>query len=129
MFSKAKPLNKLNPNRPTTEILTMANIISIIGQIIANIISMNLMLYFSQKVDPFLLGQEISLDEQFRPNLNNSLIYMFQILNQVNIFLANYLGEPFMENINKNSSMMKLIFGILSIGCIYIFDLFFLEIF
>ena len=124
MFSKAKPLNKLNPNRPTTEILTMANIISIIGQIIANIISMNLMLYFSQKVDPFLLGQEISLDEQFRPNLNNSLIYMFQILNQVNIFLANYLGEPFMENINKNSSMMKLIFGILSIGCIYIFDLY-----
>ena len=56
------------------------------------------------------------MNEQFRPNLNNSLIYMFQILNQVNIFLANYLGEPFMENINKNSSMMKLIFGILSIA-------------
>ena len=49
---------------------------------------------------------------------------MFQILSQVNIFVANYQGEPFMENINKNSSMMKLIFGILAIGSIYIFDLY-----
>ncbi len=124
MFSKAKPLNKLNPNRPTPKIINLKNVISIIGQIIINISSMNLLLYFSESVDPFLIGQEKSLDEKFRPNLNNTIIYMFQILSQVNIFVANYQGEPFMENINKNSSMMKLIFGILAIGSIYIFDLY-----
>ena len=124
MFSKAKPLNKLNPNRPAPKIINLKNVISIIGQIIINISSMNLLLYFSESVDPFLMGQEKSLDEKFRPNLNNTIIYMFQILSQVNIFVANYQGEPFMENINKNSSMMKLIFGILAIGSIYIFDLY-----
>ena len=124
MFSKAKPLNKLNPNRPAPKIINLKNVISIIGQIIINISSMNLLLYFSESVDPFLIGQEKSLDEKFRPNLNNTIIYMFQILSQVNIFVANYQGEPFMENINKNSSMMKLIFGILAIGSIYIFDLY-----
>ena len=124
MFSKAKPLNKLNPNRPAPKIINLKNVISIIGQIIINISSMNLLLYFSESVDPFLIGQEKSLDEKFRPNLNNTIIYMFQILSQVNIFVANYQGEPFMENINKNSSMMKLIFGILVIGSIYIFDLY-----
>ncbi len=124
MFSKAKPLNKLNPNRPTPKIINLKNVISIIGQIIINISSMNLLLYFSESVDPFLIGQEKSLDEKFRPNLNNTIIYMFQILSQVNIFVANYQGEPFMENIYKNSSMIKLIIGILSIGCVYIFDLY-----
>ena len=124
MFSKAKPLNKLNPNRPTTKIINLTNVISIIGQIIINIISMNLLLYFSEKVDPFLIGQEKSLGEKFRPNLNNTIIYMFQILSQINIFVSNYKGEPFMENIYKNSSMMKLIFAILAAGSIYIFDLY-----
>ena len=124
MFSKAKPLNKLNPNMPTNGIFAFINIISIFGQILINIISMNLLLYLSEKVEPFSIGQEKSLNEKFRPNLNNSVIYMFQVLNQVNIFVANYQGEPFMENINKNSSMIKLILGVLSIGCVYIFDLY-----
>jgi hypothetical protein len=44
---------------------------------------MNLLLYFSEKVDPFLIGQEKSLGEKFRPNLNNTIIYMFQILSQI----------------------------------------------
>ena len=124
MSSKAKPLNKLNPNKPTNAIFNLTNIISIIGQILVNITSMNLLLYFSEKVDPFLIGQEKSLDGKFRPNLNNTIIYIFQILNQVIIFIANYQGEPFMENINKNSSMVKLIALILAIGSVYIFDLY-----
>ena len=124
MFSKAKPLNKLNPNKSSNQIFNRNNIISIIGQIFVNIFSMNLLLYLSEKYDPFLIGQEKSLDEKFRPNLNNTIIYLFQILCQINIFVANYQGEPFMENINKNSSMMKLIFAILVIGSVYIFDLY-----
>ena len=125
MFSKAQPLNKLNSNKPSFEFFNWPNFISIFGQILVNLTSINLLLYFSEKVDPFLIiGQETSLDEKFTPNLNNSIIYMFYILNQVIIFVANYQGEPFMENVYKNSSMMKLILGILSIGCIYIFDLY-----
>ena len=124
MFSKAKPLNKLNPNMPTNGIFAYSNIISIFGQILINMISMNLLLYLSEKVEPFSIGQEKSLNEKFRPNLNNSVIYMFQVLNQVNIFVANYQGEPFMENIIKNPIMIKLILAILSIGCVYIFDLY-----
>ena len=124
MFSKAKPLNKLNPNKVSNQIYNKNNIISIVGQILINIFSMNLLLYLCEQFDPFLIGQEKSLDEKFRPNLNNTIIYLFQILCQINIFVANYQGEPFMENINKNSSMMKLIFGILAIGSVYIFDLY-----
>ena len=124
MFSKGKTHNKLNPNKIKEGIFAIKNIISIIGQIFINIASMNLLLYFIRKDYPFLLGEENSLDEQFRPNVNNSIIYVFQILNQVNIFIANYQGEPFMESVNKNSSIMKIIFAILSIGFVYIFNLF-----
>ena len=123
-FCKVKTLNKLNPNKIKEGIFSMTNIISIVGQIFINIASMNLLLYFTGKIDPFLKGQENSLNEQFRPNLNNSIIYVYQILNQVIIFVANYQGEPFMENLNNNSSIIKIILGIILIGYLYIFDLF-----
>ena len=122
MFSKVKTQNKLNPNKIKAGIFTIANIISICGQIFINIASMNYLLYYIRKDERFLISAESPLDEQFRPNLNNSIIYVFQILNQVNIFIANYQGEPFMENISKNSSIMKVILAILSIGYVYIFD-------
>jgi cation-transporting ATPase 13A1 len=124
MFSKATPLNKVNSNKPPNSIFSMASFISILGQVIVHIISINLIIYITENVDPFSIGLEKSLDEKFSPNLLNTIIFLFQIINQSIIFVVNYKGEPFMDNIYKNSSMMKLMFGIFSIGSILIFDLY-----
>ena len=124
MLSKAKPLNKLNSNKPPITIFTLSSIISILGQFIIHISSMILVIYLTENVDPFLIGQEKSLDEKFSPNLINTIIFLFQIFNQIIIFVINYQGEPFMENILKNSSMMTLIVGIIAIGTIIFFDLY-----
>ena len=124
MLSKAKPLNKLNPNKPPITIFNLPAIISILGQFFIHISSIILVIYLTENVDPFLIGQEKSWDEKFSPNLINTIILLFQIFNQTIIFVINYIGEPFMENILKNSSMMKLILGISAIGSIIFFNLY-----
>ena len=124
MFSKATPLYKLNSNKPPISIFTLASFISIIGQVIVHIISINLLIYATENFDPLSVRLEKSLDEKFSPNVINTILFLFQILNQSIIFVVNYKGEPFMDNIFKNSSMMKILFGIFSIGSIIIFDLY-----
>ena len=124
LLSKANPLNKVNSNKPQQNIFTYDSFLSIIGQITVHLIAMNLTLYITEKSDPFFIKQEKSLDEIFTPNLSNTIIFMFNIFNQINIFFANYKGEPFMQNIWDNSFMIKLIVGIFFFGATIIFDLY-----
>ena len=124
MLSKASPLNKVNSNKPSITIFTWSSFISIIGQVIIHISTMNLVIYLTEKADPFSIGQERTFDEKFSPNLLNTIVFLFQIYNQTIIFSVNYKGEPFMENILSNPSMVKLICGIFVVGGIIFFDLY-----
>jgi len=124
MLSKAKPLNKLNYYRPPKTIFTLASFLSILWQFIIYISSITLILYLTREKDPLSISYDKNGDERFSPNLINTIMFLFQILNQLIIFVVNYQGEPFMQNILQNSFMMKLIFGIIFIGAIIIFDLY-----
>ena len=124
MLSRAVPLNKVNSNHPPLTIFTWPAIISIIGQAIVDLGAMILILYITEKIDPLSIGQEKSLDEKFSPTLINSVVFLFQMLNQTITFMVNYQGEPFMENLSTNGAMKKLIIGILAFSFIFIFDLF-----
>ena len=124
MLSKAKHLRKVNSNRPPISIFNYGCFFSIVGQCIIHLIVIHLILYVNQKVELFPIGQEKSLDEKFTPNLINTVMFLFQILNQTIIFIVNYQGELFMENILENSSMTKLIGGIFVVAIIIIFDLY-----
>ena len=85
---------------------------------------MILILYLTEKIDPLSIGQEKSLDEKFSPTLINSIMFLFQMLNQTITFIVNYQGEPFMENLSKNGAMKKMIIGIIAFSSIIIFDLY-----
>ena len=124
MLSRAVPLNKVNSNHPPMTIFTWPAIISIIGQAIVDLGAMILILYLTEKIDPLSIGQEKSLDEKFSPTLINSIMFLFQMLNQTITFIVNYQGEPFMENLSKNGAMKKMIIGIIAFSSIIIFDLY-----
>ena len=126
MFSKAKPIKSLNPNKPKTNIFSIESIISIIsiiGQFIIHLISFTLILYLTKRMEPLFIKKE-NLESQFVPNLNNTLLFLFQNFNQIIIFIVNYKGEPFMENISENVFMRRLIYVIFGFGFIVIFDVF-----
>ena len=124
MFSKAKPLNKVNSNKPQNSIFTWISFFSIFGQFCVHLFSMNLIIYYTEKVDPFFIKQEKSFDEKFYPNLINSIMFLFQFFSQIIIFIVNYQGDPFMENLWKNSLMLRLIFAIVVFIFVIIFNLY-----
>ena len=124
MLSRAKPLNKVNSNKPPLTIFTLPAIISIIGQAVVDLGAMILILYLTEQIDPLSIGQEKSLDEKFTPTLINSIMFLFQLLNQTITFVVNYQGEPFMENLSTNGAMKKLLIGIAVFSGIFIFDLY-----
>ena len=124
MLSRAVPLNKVNSNKPPLTIFTWPAIISILGQAVVDLGAMILILYLTEQIDPLSIGQEKSLDEKFTPTLINSIMFLFQLLNQTITFVVNYQGEPFMENLSTNGAMKKLIIGICVFTAIFIFDLY-----
>ena len=124
MLSKAKPLDKVNSNKPPDNIFTWISFFSIFGQFITHLMAINLIIYITEKIDPFFIRQEKSLEERFSPNLINTIIFLFQLFNQTIIFSVNYQGEPFMENIWQNSLMIRIIFAISSFMFLIFFDLY-----
>ena len=124
MLSKAKPLSKVNSNKPQINIFNLAAFFSISGQFLIHLFSLNLIIYITEKVDPFYIRQEKSFDEKFSPNLINTILFLFQIFNQSIIFIVNYQGEPFMKNLSNNSLMKWLISIIFFFGFLIFFDLY-----
>jgi cation-transporting ATPase 13A1 len=123
MFSKSKPLKKVNSNKPPTTIFTYSSIFSIIGQVIIYICSLNYIIYLTENEDPFYIKQKV-VDERFSPSLINTITFLFHVFNQIIIFIVNFQGEPFMEGIWQNSFIIKLIIGIAAFGLVIIFNLF-----
>jgi cation-transporting ATPase 13A1 len=124
MLSRAVPLKHLNENKPPNTIFTISAIISIIGQAIVDLISMLLIIYYTEIMDPVSIGEVKSLDDEFTPTLMNTIMFIYQMINQTITFVVNYQGEPFMENLSTNGAMKKLLIGIAVFSCIFIFDLY-----
>lgn len=123
MLSKAAPLKKLNKNKPPYTIFSVPSIISIVGQAVTHLISLYLILDMTEKYDPISINQVKSLDDPFTPTLMNTVIFIYSALNQTINFVVNYQGEPFMENMSKNTWLMRLVTGIVGISVVIIFDL------
>ena len=124
MFSKTKPLKKINAIRPQSSIFNFRFLFSIIVQLFLNVFEINLVLHFTRKADPFYIEHEPTINEKFSPNLINSVMFLLQIFNITNIFIVNYKGEPFMQNLWENSFMIKLLLVLGAFFLIIAFDLY-----
>lgn len=123
MLSRGEPLKKLNKNYPQFTIFTPASVISIIGQAITHFISLQLIVWISEEYDPVGISQVKSLDEEFSPTLMNSIVFLFTAINNVTNFLVNYIGEPFMEGLSKNTWMQRLCYGVWIGVAVCVFEL------
>jgi cation-transporting ATPase 13A1 len=123
MLSRGEPLKKLNKNYPQFTIFTVASIISIVGQAVTHLISLQLIIYITELSDPVAIGKVKSLEDPFSPTLMNTVVFLYTAINNVTNFLVNYIGEPFMENITKNIWMQRLCWGVWGVVIVLIFEL------
>ncbi|CAH0482113.1 unnamed protein product [Peronospora belbahrii] len=105
-MSRAKPARKLSHQRPPSGVFCRSVMMSIFGQFVIHLAFLAAALHVAQ---PFVeLGDPaMHPDGKFTPNVVNSIMFLMSSIMQVNTFVANYCGEPFMEGFWKNKLLYR----------------------
>ena len=123
MLSKGEPLKKLNKNKPQFTFFTLESIISIVCQSISHLASLQIIISITEQYDSESINKSKSFDDPFEPTLVNTVVFLYVAINNVSNFLVNYIGEPFMENINKNIWMQRLCLAVWIGVVVCVYDL------
>jgi len=78
MLSFSKPLKKLHKERPPSSIFHWSLVISVSVQFVVH---MAVLIYFVQICEPYIdreNDESLQLDGEFKPNLKNSIMFIYQ---------------------------------------------------
>ncbi|CAI5720851.1 unnamed protein product [Peronospora effusa] len=100
-MSRAKPARKLSHQRPPSGVFRMSVMMSIFGQFVIHLAFLAAALHLAQ---PFIMLGDPAMhpDGKFTPNVVNSIMFLMSSIMQVNTFVVNYHGQPFMEGFWEN---------------------------
>ncbi|KAH9131452.1 hypothetical protein LEN26_007694 [Aphanomyces euteiches] len=105
-LSYAKPLQRLSTERPLTRVFCPSVLLSIGSQFVIHLVSLMLAL---QVALPFVDLDDPGMhpEAKFRPNVLNTIVFLVSVLMQVNTFVVNYHGAPFMESFRDNYMLSR----------------------
>lgn len=108
--SRAQPLEKLSKERPPAHIFCKSLCATVTGQFVVHL---SCLVWSLRMCEPFVRSDDPSLapDGAFVPNVINTVIFLLSGVVQVNTFLANYCGHPFMESLQDNKALVYLLAG------------------
>ncbi len=75
--------------------------------------------------EPFIdrLGDESLVpDGEFKPNVKNSVLFLYQWWLQCTVITVNYSGRPFMENLRENTKLFRYICVMFAVAACGILD-------
>lgn len=125
MMSFSKPLKKLEKERPPSSIFHWSLVISVSIQFI---IHLSALIYLVRVCEPYIDRNDESLipDGDFKPNVKNSVLFLYQWWLQCTVIYVNYSGRPFMEDLTENKKLYRYLmcmFGVAAAGIFDIFDI------
>ncbi|RLN89268.1 hypothetical protein BBJ28_00012660, partial [Nothophytophthora sp. Chile5] len=105
-LSRAKPARKLSHERPPSGVFCKSVLVSIFGQFVIHLAFLAASLRLAQ---PFIEPGDPAMhpDGKFSPNVVNSIMFLMSSIMQVNTFVANYKGQPFMEGFWDNKLLCR----------------------
>ncbi|TMW62202.1 hypothetical protein Poli38472_009695 [Pythium oligandrum] len=122
-LSRAKPAKRLSKERPPPSVFCAPILVSILGQ---SFIHLAFLIGGLRIAAPFIDPSDPSMhpDGPFRPNVVNSIMFLLSVVMQVNTFVTNYKGEPFMESLWANKLLSRsalLMYGVLFLAVFEVF--------
>ncbi len=122
LISFSKPLKRLEKARPPTSIFHWSLVFSVSLQFA---IHLTVLVILVRMCEPFIdrLGDESLIpDGDFKPNVKNSVLFLYQWWLQCTVITVNYSGRPFMENLRENNKLFKYIIVMFSVAACGILD-------
>ena len=122
MLSFTKPLKKLYKERPPSSIFHWSLTISVSVQFVTHL---SVLIYFVNLCEPYIdreNDESLGYDAEFKPNLKNSVMFIYQWWLQTTVIFVNYSGRPFMESISENTKMKRMIFIMFAVATALIFN-------
>ena len=122
LISFSKPLKKLEKERPPTSIFHWSLVISVSFQFA---IHLSVLVILVNMCEPFIdrLGDESLVpDGEFKANVKNSVLFLYQWWLQCSVITVNYSGRPFMEDLRENGKLFKYIVVMFSVAACGILD-------
>jgi cation-transporting ATPase 13A1 len=119
MLSFSSPLKKLEVARPPSSIFHWSLVISVSVQFM---IHFAVLITLVRMCEPYIdrIGDESLIpDGEFKPNVKNSVLFLYQWWLQCTVIFVNYSGRPFMQDLRENGKLFKylcVMFGIAACG-------------
>ncbi|ETV94386.1 hypothetical protein, variant 1 [Aphanomyces invadans] len=105
-LSYAKPCTRLSARRPLTRVFCLSVLLSMGIQFVVHLATLaaalDVALPFVDMDDPAMHPEA-----KFRPNVLNSIVFVVSLHMQINTFVVNYHGAPFMQSFHDNRYLAK----------------------
>ena len=122
-MSFATPTKKLSIERPASKVFCVPVIVSIASQFS---IHMAALVYSIQLGTPYMDLNDPSLhpDGAFTPSVINSIVFLVSTLLQLNTFVVNYKGRPFMYSLHENKAFFRAVLTAYALVIAALFEVF-----
>jgi len=108
-LSFTQPLKKLHKERPPTSIFHWSLVVSVVLQFAMHLY---VLIFFIGLCEPFIdrdSDDSLVPDGEFKPNIKNSLMFVYQWWMQCGVIFVNYTGRPFMQDMSENPKLKYLL--------------------
>jgi len=121
MLSFNTPLKKLYKEKPPTSIFHWSLVISVSVQFVVHL---SVLYYFVQLCEPFINRDDESfhLEGDFKPNLKNTICFIYQWWNHTTVIFVNYYGRPFTQDIWESKKLRNGMVIMYSVAIAVIFE-------
>ena len=104
MLSFNTPLKKLFREKPPTSIFHWSLVISVSVQFVTHLA---VLVYFCHICEPYIDrdAEDFMLEGEFKPNLKNTVCFIYQWWNSATVILVNYYGRPFTQDIAESAKL------------------------
>lgn len=122
-ISFAKPAKKLSKERPPSGIGHRSVLVSIAGQFMIHMTSLRSAVVLGW---PYLDPEDPTLhpDSVFSPSVMNTIVYLISFTMQINTFVVNYKGQPYMLGLMENQWLWRFSLVIYTVLIVAIFEWF-----